>query len=203
MSALPTRAELTDEERGIIDECRTPEAVQEFLNTLAYSFEPDGIERIRSLRRTARDRVAHCFEGALAAAGILHYHGYPPLILCMEASDLDHKTFLYQQDGRYGAVAQSRDENLKGRAAVFKTVRDLVMSYYPHYWNYFTGDRNDLTLRGFTAIDLGAERNWITAEEDLWFVDDQICAARFEALFPQEGKTAFLSNKDGSITWLQ
>ena len=61
---------------------------------------------------------AHCLEAALFAAVVLEQHGYPPLVLSFESIDhLDHVIFVYQQRGRWGSVARSRDPGLHGRRA--------------------------------------------------------------------------------------
>ncbi|MDD5751059.1 MAG: hypothetical protein PHS73_00890 [Candidatus Peribacteraceae bacterium] len=200
---LPDLRRFTDEERHTIATCDSPEKVQSFIDAVSYSYEADGVARLRSFRRVVRDRLAHCFEGAIAAATILAHHGHPPRILCMEARDIDHMMFLYREGRRLGSVAQSRDANLKGRPPVYATVRDLVMSYYPHYWNAITGDHSDLTLRGYSIIDLrNLEGDWMTAEDDLWPAEDLTYQAKYRALFPENGAEEFISNRDGSITWM-
>ena len=159
---------------------------------------------LRSLRCVIRDKTAHCIEGALAAAAILSHHGHAPHIACIEARDIDHIVCLYQRDEKWGSVAHSRDVNLKDRDPIFTTIRDLIMSYYPYYWNMFTGDLNDLTPRGFTTLDLQqCDRDWVATEDDLWFIEDELYAARYEALFPEQDRTHFLSNRDGTITWIE
>lgn len=187
----------------MISQCDTPEKVQGFLDGLAYNYEEEG-PTLRSFRRVVRDRVAHCMEGTLTAASILREHGYLPRILCMEASDIDHMIFPYRGNGNLlGAVAQSRDPNLRGREPRYKTLRELVMSYYPYYFNYWTGDRGDLTLRGFTLADLSRFGDAIAlSERDLWEVEELLYRTRYFALFPDENGTKFVSNRDGSITWV-
>jgi hypothetical protein len=201
----PDLRHFTDEEREIIETCGSPEKVQAFIDTsVRYSFEYDGVPRLRSFRRVVRDKLAHCFEGAITAATILAHHGFPPWILCMEARDIDHMVFPYRRDGKLGAVAQSRDEKLKGRPPTYSTVRDLVMSYYPHYWNTRTGDRSDLTLRGYSLIDLRRLKgDWMTTEDDLWHAEDLTFEAAYRALFPEDGSRKFVSNRDETIMWLK
>ncbi len=120
------------EEKALIRRLNTPDKVQEFLIAEIEYDNQDEIEEEketwRSLRRVIRDRKAHCFEGALAAAAILMQHNYPPLILCMEARDIDHIVFAYKRKGKWGCVAKSRDENLLNRAPHYRGLRDLVMS---------------------------------------------------------------------------
>lgn len=129
----PQSEQFTRREWEIVQNHRTPLAVQRFLLTIPYNRE---LERATcfSFRRVMREHRAHCLEGALVAATILEQHGYPPLLVSIESQDhLDHVLFLYRQQGRYGAVARSRDIGLHGRQPVFRTVRDLVMSYYDPY----------------------------------------------------------------------
>jgi hypothetical protein len=129
----PQPGQFTAGEWRIIQSCRTPLQVQRYLMTIPYNREPEG-GTCFSFRRVIHENRAHCLEGALVAATILEQHGYPPLVISIESQDhLDHVLFLYQKHGKYGAVARSRDIALHGRKPVFRTVRDLVMSYYDPY----------------------------------------------------------------------
>jgi len=81
-----------------------------------------------------RENSAHCLEGALVAAVILEQHGYAPILVSIESQDkLDHVLLLFKRGGRFGSVARSRDIGLHGRKPLFRTVRDLVMSYFLPY----------------------------------------------------------------------
>src|SRR6266446_9391767 len=131
--AIPTRTDFTKREWEIVQSHRTPERVQQFLRSIPYNREVDG-ETCFSFRRMLRENRAHCLEGALAAAVILEQHGYPPILLSIESQDkLDHVLLLFKRKGRLGSVARSRDIGLHGRKPVFRTVRDLVMSYFEPY----------------------------------------------------------------------
>lgn len=190
----------TEEESDIINRCNTPEKVQEFLRSLAYNFDGDKAT-LMSFRRVVRSRKAHCLEGAMAAASILGQHGYEPLILCMEASDIDHNIFVFRNRGRWGSIAQSRDQNLLGRDPVHRTVWDLVYSYYPFCYNYFTGDKEDLTLRGYSQpISLNRfKQNWVISEQDLWFVENHLYQIPYRFLFPRNKRNLYTSGKDEII----
>ena len=131
--AIPTRTDFTKREWEIVQSHRTPERVQQFLRSIPYNREVDG-ETCFSFRRMLRENRAHCLEGALAAAVILEQHGYPPILVSIESQDkLDHVLLLFKRKGRLGSVARSRDIGLHGRKPVFRTVRDLVMSYFEPY----------------------------------------------------------------------
>lgn len=129
----PPREQFTAAEWRLVQRYRTPLQVQRFLLTIPYNREPEGATCF-SFRRVLRECRAHCLEGALVAATILEQHGYPPLLVSIESQDyLDHVLFLFRQRGKYGAVARSRDVALHGRKPVYRTVRDLVMSYFDPY----------------------------------------------------------------------
>lgn len=131
--AIPARKDFTRREWEIVQSCRTPERVQQFLRSIPYNRELNG-ETCFSFRRVLREHRAHCLEGAIAAAAILEQHGYPPVVVSIESQDkLDHVLLLFKRNGRLGSVARSRDVGLHGRKPVFRTVRDLVLSYFEPY----------------------------------------------------------------------
>ena len=89
---------------------------------------------MRSFREVLRAGEAHCLEAAVSAAVILEQHGYPPLLLDLESQDLlDHVLFVFRHQGLWGSVARSRDFGLHGRQPVFRSIRDLVWSYFEPY----------------------------------------------------------------------
>ena len=184
------------EERKLITKLNNPEKVQEFLlNELGYSLDDDS-EITKSFRVILQEKKAHCLEGALFAAAVLMQHNYPPFLVCMEARDIDHNLFVYKKDGKFGSIAKSRDENLLGRQAKFRNIKDLVMSYYPFYWNYWTGDHEDLTLRGYAKVDLRIfKQNWITNEQDLDFIVDHLYKIKYRKLFPRNKEDVFYFDK--------
>lgn len=132
-SAPPQRERFRPKEWRIIEACRTPERVQAFLRALPYNCEKKG-ETLRTFRGVVKHWSAHCLEAALAAATLLEARGYPPLLLDLESQDnLDHVLFLFRRHGRWGTVARSRDAGLHGRKPVFRTLRQLVVSYLDPY----------------------------------------------------------------------
>ncbi len=155
-------------ERRLLAKLRTPRLVQRYLNQLPYNNEPGGRATLRSFRGVVRHGCAHCLEAALFAAVTLEQHGYPPLVLSFESIDeLDHVIFVFQQRGRWGSVARSRDPGLHGRKPVFATPRALAVSYMDPYV--------DLTGRvtGYAVVDLRAMGNydWRLAETNVWKVE--------------------------------
>jgi hypothetical protein len=150
----------------------SPEKVQRFLDDeIDYNKEKDG-ETCRSPRRVLRDGLAHCAEGAYFAAAALRVHGLPPLIVdLMAVRDDDHLLTVFKHEGHWGAIAKSNYSGLRFREPVYRTIRELVMSYYPHYYNL----KGELTLREFSRpVNLARfdRINWMTTEEDLWAIGD-------------------------------
>jgi hypothetical protein len=158
-------------ERRLIARLPTPRAVQRWLNRLPYNHEPLG-ETLQSFRGVVRNGTAHCLEAALAAAVILEQHGYPPLTISFESIDqLDHVIFVYQRSGRWGSVARSRDPGLHGRKAMFRTARELALSYVDPYV--------DLTGRvtGYAVVDLDAalgRYDWRLSERNVWKAEQML-----------------------------
>ena len=137
---------LTRGEIAILRRLSTPEKVQRYLDDLTYNLEPDG-DTVRSPRRVMRDRTAHCAEGAFFAAAAFRINGRPPLLVDLEAdNDDDHVLAVYRDRGLWGSVATSKFSGLRFRAPVYRTIRELVMSYFEDYFNW-DGDR---TLRAYS-----------------------------------------------------
>jgi hypothetical protein len=136
---------LTTEELDIWKGLDSPFEVQAFLDTLPYSAERAN----RSPLRVVRERLAHCLDGALFAAAGLRRLGYPPVIVQMlpvPGADDDHIVAIYKRHGCFGAVGKSNFVGLRFREAVYRTVRELVLSYFEGYFN----SRGEKTLRDYT-----------------------------------------------------
>jgi hypothetical protein len=166
-SIAPDKSAFTPQEWKLIERLRTPKQVQDYLRNLPYNWEKKG-ETLRTFRQVVRHGQAHCLEAALSAATILEQHGYPPLFLDLESQDkLDHVLLLFCQNGRYGTVARSRDFGLHGRKPVFRTVRDLVMSYVD---TYVDGSGR---VTGYGVFDLRTlpRCDWRLSERNVWAVE--------------------------------
>jgi hypothetical protein len=169
-------------ERAIFNRLKSPERVQRFLDEdLAYDKEPDG-PRCRSPRVALRDRSAHCMEGALFGAAALRMLGHPPLLLDLEAvRDDDHVLAIYRARGHWGAVAKSNYSGLRYREPVYRTLRELVMSYFEHYYNL----KREKTLRKYSRpvnLERFDEFAWMTAEEDPWVIPEYLCTISHTAV---------------------
>lgn len=161
-------------ERRVLRRLSTPEKIQQFLDReIGYNKEKDG-ETCRSPRRVLRDRIAHCMEGALFGAAALAMQGFPPLLLDLEAvRDDDHVLAVFRQRGHWGAIAKSNYAGLRFREPVYRTLRELVLSYFEHYYN----DAGEKTLRSYSRpVNLSRfdHVGWMTAEEELWLIPEHL-----------------------------
>lgn len=138
MHRLPKREDFTNAEWRLIERLDTPAKVQRFFTRMPYNWEKKG-GTLRSFREVVKRKEAHCLEAAVGAAVILEQHGYSPLLLDIESWDLlDHVIFVYQQNGLWGSIGRSRDIGLHGRKPLFRSLRELVWSYFDPYVD-FTG----------------------------------------------------------------
>jgi hypothetical protein len=163
----PNRSDFTEQEWQIIQTYRTPARVQKFLRSLDYNRELSKPSCL-SFRGVVRQQKAHCLEAAISAAVILEQYGYPPLLVSIESQDqLDHVLFLFRQKGLYGSLARSRDLGLHGRKPVYRTVRDLVMSYFDMYI-----DKSGRIV-GYAATDLRelGTYDWRLSERNVYKVE--------------------------------
>ena len=141
-------ASLDGAERDLFLALDSPTAIQSFLDSVPYSCDPF----YRCPRRVLRDRLAHCFDGALLAAAALRVLGHPPLVVDLYTErDDDHMLALWQRDGCWGALAKSNFVGLRFREPIYQSLRELVMSYFEDFYNPL----GEKSLRGFTVpLDL-------------------------------------------------
>lgn len=179
------RDTFTAAERAVFRRLRSPEKIQRFLDDLAYNKEPGG-PTCRSPRRVLRDRTGHCMEGALFGAAALRMLGHPPLLLDLESvHDDDHVLAIFRLRGCWGAVAKSNFSGLRYREPVYRTLRELVMSYFEHYYNL----RREKTLRKYSRpVNLRRfdRIRWMTAEEDVWPVPEYLCTITHTPVMPPQ-----------------
>jgi len=125
---------LTSEQRSVLQELRTPRLIQDYLDATPYSPE----DANRCPVQVMEDRQAHCLDGALFAAAALRRLGHPPLLVDMfpdPGLDDDHVLAIFKHDGWFGAVAKSNFVGLRYREPVYRSLRELVMSYFEQFYN--------------------------------------------------------------------
>jgi hypothetical protein len=168
-------------EREVFRRLTTPAKIQRFLDDLAYNKETEG-PTCFSPRRVLELRTAHCMEGALFAAAALRVLGFPPLLLDLEAvRDDDHVLAIFRQRGHWGALAKSNYAGLRFREPVYRTLRELAMSYFEHYFN-MAGEKTlrrysrPVNLKRFDRI------GWMTSAEDLWEIPEYLVTISHQPL---------------------
>jgi hypothetical protein len=161
----------TPAELRFIRSLKSPAGVQRYLDALPYHLA----DTSWSPRRVLRAGTAHCLEGATFAAAALRVLGYPPLIYDMESHhDTDHVMAIYQVRGHWGAVAKSNFTGCHGRDPVYRSLRELAMSYFNLYFNL----RRERSLRTYSRpVNLKRfdRLHWMTSEKNIWFVAEYLC----------------------------
>ena len=161
---------------------KTPARIQQFIDALDYQYA----NTAWSPQRVLRERKGHCLEGALLAAAALRVNGHPPLLMDLESvHDDDHVVALYRERGLWGGIAKSNFAGLRFRAPVYRTLRELALSYFENYYNL----RGERTLRAYSVpVNLSRldSRHWMTSEQDVWCVPEFLIATRHYPLFPDK-----------------
>jgi len=174
---------LTARERSLLARYGEPRALQKFINAIPTNHEPDG-DTCYTVREVLRHRRAHCIEAALVAACALWIAGEPPLLLDLRAErDWDHVVALFRRRGLWGAISKSNHVALRGRDPVYRSLRELALSYFHEYHN----KRGEKSLREYSrAFDLRtvAAADWITGEEGAWETERRIDLVRHYPLIP-------------------
>jgi hypothetical protein len=142
--------------------------IQAFINAIPANHESDG-ETILSVREVLRQRRAHCVEGAFVAACALWLHGEAPLVLHLDcaASDYPHVLALFRRGGAWGALSKTNHAVLRYRDPVYRSLRELAMSYLHEYGN----KRGQKTLRSYAGpFDLRRfdPALWVTSDKNCW-----------------------------------
>jgi hypothetical protein len=186
---------LTAREFAQLARLNSPARIQEFVSALAANHEPHG-ETVHSVRNVLRHRVAHCIEGALLAACALWVHGEPPLVMHLDCAPHDnpHVVALFRRGRSWGALSKSNGAWLRYREPVYRTLRELAMSYFHEFFD----KRGHKTLRSYsTAFDLRRidPALWVTCPDSCWTVHDRLAALRhYPLLRPAQARA--LSRRD-------
>lgn len=150
---------------------KSPHGIQKFVDDMPYHLE----DTAWSPRRVLREHTSHCLEGAIFAAAGLRVLGYPPLILDFEAEqDVDHVLAVFRVKGHWGAIGKSNYTGCRYREPVYRSLRELAMSYFNLYFNL----RHERTLRKFSRpVNLARfdSQRWMTSEEPVWYIPNYLC----------------------------
>ena len=177
--ALSKPSDFTRAELRTIRGLKTPAGLQRFLDELPYNLRLTAW----SPRRVLRDRTASCLEGAIFAAAALRVLGFPALILDLEAdNDTDHVIAVFKVRGHWGAIAKSNFTGCRYREPVYRTLRELALSYFNIYFNL----RFERTLRRYSRpVNLARfdRHHWMTSEKPVWYIAEHLCEIPHTPLF--------------------
>jgi hypothetical protein len=163
--------ELTQKELSLLKRLNTPSKIQTYLESIPFNWEKKG-ETCMSPRRVMEEKRAHCIEGALFAAAVLWVHKKDPLVMRLRTTDddQDHVIALFKENGYWGAISKTNHAVLRYRDPIYKTLRELALSYFHEYFLISNGKK---TLRFYSKPinlkDFGSE--WLTADKDLVEID--------------------------------
>jgi len=176
----------TKKEMATMKRLNTPAKVQDFLNRIPINFEKDGVDTAKSPIMVLRANSAHCIEAAMLGAYILSLHGHPPLLLHLVTTkkDKDHVIAPFKVKGFWGALSKSNHLILRYRDPVYKTIHELVMSYFNEYYLEDGGKTMISYSRPLNLKAFGTK--WITHEDDLWDIDDELDKIKHFAVAPKE-----------------
>jgi hypothetical protein len=150
---------------------KDPYGIQRFLDDTPYHLA----DTAWSPRRVMREQTSHCLEAAIFAAAALRVLGFPPLIIDFEAqNDTDHVLAVFRSGEHWGAIAKSNYTGCRYREPVYRSLRELAMSYFNIYFNM----RGERTLRNFSRpVNLARfdHLEWMTSEEPIWFIPNYLC----------------------------
>jgi len=189
------RPALDAKERSTLARLATPERIQAFVDALPINHELHG-ETVLSVREVLRQRRAHCIEAAFVAACALWVHGRPPLVMHLDCDPADwpHVVALYRRGRCWGAISKSNHIGLRYRDPVYRSLRELAMSYFHEY----TDRRGRRTLVSHSgAFDLRRidPADWVTAKDPCWAAHDRLAALRHTPLVTPRQR-ATLSRQD-------
>lgn len=161
----------TEGQLRLFKRMNSPQKIQDFLETIRANFGDTNL----SPKLVLEKKKAYCFEGALLAAAILRFHGYPPLVVDLKVADGDddHVIAVFKENGFWGAIGKTNHAVLRFRDPVYKSIRELVMSFFNEYFL----ENGKKTLRSYSEpVNLSRfdKLNWMTSEKSLDFIVDFI-----------------------------
>ncbi len=179
---------LSNKEKDFLKSLSTPEKIQDFLDSISFNHEKNG-ETCMSPRKVLIEKKAHCIEGAMLTGVALWLNNKPPIIVNLKVrkDDFDHIITIYKENNYYGAISKTNHSVLRFRDPVYKSIRELVMSYFHEYFLISSGEK---TLIGYTKpINLKKfGTKWITSEENLWNIAEKIYDTPIIKIVPEVNK---------------
>lgn len=164
----------TKKELAVMRRLNTPAKIQDFLNRIPINFEKNGVDTVKSPIMVLRAKNAHCIEAAMLGAYILSLHKHPPLLIHLASTkeDMDHVIAPFKVRGYWGALSKGNHVTLRYRDPVYKTIRELAMSFFNEYYL----ENGVKTMRSYSKpLNLNTfGSNWMLQEKDLWDIDGKL-----------------------------
>lgn len=178
---------LTQNEVRLLKSLSSPSKIQDYLNTLGRRSDTKE-PLVRSPRIVMQKKNATCMEGALFALAICIYHKRPAFLLDLQVGsrtgDVDHVVTVFKENGHYGALSKTSHAVLRYRDPIYKTVRELALSYFHEYFD----DSGKKNLRAYSkefSVEKIAGKDWITSSDDLYEIAAALDDAPHIALIPK------------------
>jgi hypothetical protein len=179
------RAYYSQAERKLFKKLDSPKKIQDYLNGLKFNFESKE-ETCYSPRMVMRHRKAHCMEGAMFAAAALEFNGAKPQVMDLRSvkGDFDHVVAVFKQYGCFGAISKTNHAVLRYREPIYKTLRELALSYFHEYFL----NNGKKTLREYSALfNLSHfnNLNWRTSEKNLFEIPEYLDEIKHYNILPK------------------
>lgn len=189
--------EYSSAEIKLFKRLNTPAKIQDYLNGLKFNFEKHG-ETCYSPRMVIKNKTAHCMEGALLAAAVLEFYGVRPAVVDLRSikpQDDDHVIAVFKQFNCFGAISKTNHGVLRYREPVYKTLRELIMSYFHEYF-LNTGQKTMREYSDLVDLKIFDYLNWRTSEEHLFVIPAKLDKVKHhKILSPQQIKNLRLADK--------
>lgn len=180
---------LNEQEKKLLLRLSTPQKIQDYLDSIPFNHEEDG-ETCYSPRQVMINKKAHCLEGAMFASVALALQHEKPQILSLKVlgQDYDHVIALYRKNGYWGAISKTNHAVLGFRDPIYKTIRELALSYFHEYFLIKNGEK---TLRGYSSpINMNRFGTlWVTKNENLFFIAETIADMQHISIIPKENES--------------
>jgi hypothetical protein len=174
----------------IIKKLNTPKKVQDFLDKIPFNFEKDG-ETYWSPRQVLEQNMAHCFEGALLAHFCLTKNKIESYLLDLKVKnikkDSDHTLCVFRINGFWGAISKTNHSVLRWRDPIYKSYRELAISYFHEYF-LDTGEKTLLSFsKPFNVFKKFGEA-WAESNDDLDEIAEALDASLHFDFVPKVNK---------------
>ncbi len=179
------RTLLSPAEARVFSKLTTPQKIQDFLDKLPANELGEDEHTMRGPVEMLKAGRAHCMEGAMFAAAALAFHGHEALLMDLRSTndDLDHVVALFKQNGLWGAISKTNHPVLRWRDPVYKSVRELAMSYFHEYFLY-DGEKTLRAYSGAFNLKRFKAETWVTAVGDLDWLAEKLDDSHHFPIYP-------------------